>query len=372
MHSMKPLLPILVCALLPWQTIWSQEQNPVRQMQESYQTWQEETDRNFQDYLARQDAEWQAYVADIEARWNEFEASTPKKWIDYGGDLNVKSRVDFEAGHVEIETIQDADDPAADAKARESVQNQLQKLVDTDNEAQTNVLEDQITVDETEKSTLDQTNVQEYFEENVRQKIQPIDRIQSGDGKTRIRYRVRVPFVINHIVRRAQKYLPTVVKYASQYDLDPRLVLAVIYVESSFNPLARSHADAYGMMQLIPRYGAREAYKFVYKQDRIVSPQYLYSPENNIQLGCSYLYILLNHYWDTEPHQEKRRDLSICSYNWGPHNVKRKVYDRFEGSRLTYPQLYALLRKHTPDETSNYLEMVLNRRSYFDPYFEGL
>ena len=36
--------------------------------------------------------------------------------------------------------------------------------------------------------------------------------------------------------------------------VDPLLVLAVIAVESSFNPTARSHAGAQGLLQVVPRY----------------------------------------------------------------------------------------------------------------------
>lgn len=43
-------------------------------------------------------------------------------------------------------------------------------------------------------------------------------------------------------------------KTAREFTLDPLLVLAVIAVESRFNPLSQSEAGAQGLMQLIPRY----------------------------------------------------------------------------------------------------------------------
>jgi soluble lytic murein transglycosylase-like protein len=41
---------------------------------------------------------------------------------------------------------------------------------------------------------------------------------------------------------------------AAEFDLDPLLVLAVIGVESSFNPAARSGFGARGLMQVVPRF----------------------------------------------------------------------------------------------------------------------
>lgn len=339
------------------------------QKTDDFEAWRQEQSRRFQEFRDRKDDAYRAYVAEVEARWNAFEESTKKKWVDYSPDRNTRSRVKFEDGYVELESVQEADDPNAADKANEGIKDQLMKLVDTDNEARTSILENQIPVDDSEQATVDRTNVETYFDSKVQNQVQPVERLQSQDGKTRIKYRVRVPFVQNHYVRRAEKYLPIVVKYAEQFKLNPRLVLAIIYAESAFNPMAKSHADAYGMMQLIPKYGARDAYQFIYREDRIVDPAALYNPEMNIQLGCGYLHLLLYQHWQAETVWEKKRALSICSYNWGPHNVKSKVYDRFGGDKLSYQALYRRLRAHTPDETSDYLERVLERISYFDPYF---
>lgn len=53
---------------------------------------------------------------------------------------------------------------------------------------------------------------------------------------------------------RARVFVEEAHAAAEEFDIDPLLVLAVMAVESSFNPAARSGAGARGLMQIIPRF----------------------------------------------------------------------------------------------------------------------
>ena len=67
---------------------------------------------------------------------------------------------------------------------------------------------------------------------------------------------------------------------ASREGVDPMLVVAVIAVESGFNPIAESHAGAQGLMQVIPRY----------HQDKLEDmPASLLDPATNIRVGARVL-----------------------------------------------------------------------------------
>ncbi|MDH3980741.1 MAG: transglycosylase SLT domain-containing protein [Gammaproteobacteria bacterium] len=91
---------------------------------------------------------------------------------------------------------------------------------------------------------------------------------------------------------------------AAGYELDANLLLAVIEVESRFNPQARSPKNARGLMQLLPA----TARRFEVKDIR--------DPFENLKGGMAYLRWLLDHY-------EGNLNLSLAAYNAGEHIVKR-------------------------------------------------
>jgi len=91
---------------------------------------------------------------------------------------------------------------------------------------------------------------------------------------------------------------------APSYGLDPDLLLAVIEVESRFNPHARSTKDARGLMQLLP----------VTAQRFEVAD--IWDPFENLMGGMAYLRWLMDHY-------DGDIDLSLAAYNAGEHIVMR-------------------------------------------------
>jgi hypothetical protein len=77
-------------------------------------------------------------------------------------------------------------------------------------------------------------------------------------------------------------YVDLAYKSAKQYKLDPHLVLAVMSIESSFDPDAESHAGAQGLMQVLTRVHKE---KFVPYGGVTAA----YDPESNIKVGSQIL-----------------------------------------------------------------------------------
>ena len=67
-----------------------------------------------------------------------------------------------------------------------------------------------------------------------------------------------------------------------EVQVDPLLIIAVMAVESSFNPIAESGAGAKGLMQVIPKYHAEKLQPYG-------GEQAIFDPATNIQVGARIL-----------------------------------------------------------------------------------
>jgi hypothetical protein len=91
-------------------------------------------------------------------------------------------------------------------------------------------------------------------------------------------------------------------------DLPETLLLAVARGESDFDPDARSHANAHGVMQILWPGTARHLGLYLLSD--------LYEPCTNIDAGARYLKELLGRY-------EGDLHLALAAYNYGPSRIPR-------------------------------------------------
>lgn len=100
-----------------------------------------------------------------------------------------------------------------------------------------------------------------------------------------------------------QRYAAIIERVSAEQGVDPKLVRAVIQVESAYQLRARSRKGAIGLMQLMP---------MTARQYGVSDP---YDPESNIEAGIKHLKSLLQRF--------STRALALAAYNAGEAAVER-------------------------------------------------
>ncbi len=104
-----------------------------------------------------------------------------------------------------------------------------------------------------------------------------------------------------------------VISASVENQITPDIIWAVMNIESAFNPDSISHADAYGLLQIIPMTGYKIADA---KQISHFGPYDLIRPENSISMGTWYFAQILKKF-------SGYATLSMAAYNGGPHQIAR-------------------------------------------------
>lgn len=117
-----------------------------------------------------------------------------------------------------------------------------------------------------------------------------------------VSYRIADP-VLKPYHKRIKPYESFIADTAKKYNVEPELVKAVVYAESSGNPKARSSVGAGGLMQLMPGTA------------RMLGVANRFDPEQNIEGGVKYIRKMLDRFGDEEQ--------ALAAYNAGPGNVRK-------------------------------------------------
>lgn len=321
----------------------------VQQQSQNWQGFSAEQQKLWSDYAAEERRKWEQYVAEVEAKWGTFQGSTRGEWVEYGGDRSAKSYVNFQDGVAVFETVVDENAADKEKVAQQQINRMVEQALAEKDIGGSRVLDGQIADVET----------------LLRASQSPVNRgtVTGKDGMRRTRYAIATPLVPDHLKRRAERYVGFVNTYSSQYHLDASLVMAIMETESYFNPRAQSWANAYGLMQIVPKFAGRDTWREIYRQDGVPSGDYLFDPENNVKHGCCYLHLLMDRDWSKIRRGNKKDYLVICSYNCGPGNVNRMVLKKYgQPEQYSDDKFFALLATYTPEETQGYLRKVTDRR----------
>lgn len=106
-----------------------------------------------------------------------------------------------------------------------------------------------------------------------------------------------------------------IVEESRRHEIESQLVLAVMHVESRFDPFAVSPVGAMGLMQILPSTGEEVATRLGIHWR---GAQTLFDPVANVRLGVAYLRELHSRYGDDTR-------IALAAYNWGPGRIDRRL-----------------------------------------------
>ncbi len=337
----------------------------------------------FSSYKKAQNRAYKAYKKELGFFWDEPKLSTKKKWVSYTKDMKTRTDVDFSKNSITIETISFSKE-----LAKQKLQMALERVitVDTKTVQERDPLEQKLAKIKKPKAMVDAKVEAEpilstvIFENRATkkdlnayvEKYVVYDNIKIKNS-TKVKhakiYSLNITLPEDTMIKRSKIYYSEVKKHAKKQKLPIALIFAIIHTESSFNPRARSHAPAYGLMQIVPSTAGVDSYQYLYKKKRLVSGTYLYNSSNNIKMGSAYLHILYYKYLKDIKNKNSRLYCTIAAYNAGAGNIAwafTKTHDmrkatpiiNTKSSKEVYNRLLSDLKD---DEPKHYLKRVTKR-----------
>ncbi len=341
----------------------------IKQQEKEFSDYQSAIDKEFAQFVVTWQKAEDEYREIILQKWQQPLLPGGKQWVYYSADLNQRTTIDFELGEITVEVHQSLTSLQVAALANETITNLTNASI-SDALAKDPVVQSvnkQLTKDN--KQLTITKNPMPLLE---KKHIGALGRVSSKSETHKTV--ITIPLKPSLLSDNAQRYYPLARQQAVKWKIPASLILAIIHTESSFNPLARSHVPAFGLMQIVPRSAGKDVTKFLTGKATLLRPEYLYSAEQNIEAGSIYLHLLMSRYFNGVKDSKKNLYMAIAGYNTGPGNVAIALSDTTSlkmaikaANSQTSQQLYFQLINNLPhQETVNYLNKVLKRTSYYN------
>ncbi len=352
-----------------------------KQQESGYKEYKQTIEKEFKAYQQAHDEAYKEFSKELGKKWpqkkGKADISTQKKFVQYSKDLNSKKVIDYQKKNISLEVI--AKNPQEAKKKIEKMFNNLLKE-DVKTAYKKDLLEKKITkklkkkrkpITSNRKLIADIISAQEKSAMKKRLKKQNLIIVKH---KGKFIYKANVKMPPNSMIRKAKTFKKDVIKNANKQQIPAELIYAIIHSESSFNPMARSHIPAFGLMQIVPRSAGIDSYQYLYNKKRVLSSGYLYNASKNITIGSGYLHVLYFRYLKKIKNPQSRLYCAIAAYNTGAGNVAKTFIGNTNINRasttinkLTPQQVYNKLISNLPyHETRKYLKKVNDRVSAYN------
>lgn len=316
---------------------------------------------------------------DIRGVWGDAARLPEKKvWVGYGAGLKTRVIVDYQTGTMTVETLDPtlssdhlrafmSDVIRADSMALDTMDPLATRMARAMTSRESaGMISPPLRVSAELSALLDARHVETA-------------RLATDQQKGLSVRRISVAFREGFSKIAAERFRPGIISHARRFRLAPSLVASIVKNESAFNPRARSHTPAFGLMQIVPASGGRDAMKFKTGRDIKPTPEYLYNPVNNVDLGTIYLHILDTRYLKRIRDPRARMYCTIAAYNTGAGNVARGLTrtTRLDAlaqtvNRMAPDEVYGRLIQQLPyDETKHYLRKVVRDIAIFATWDRG-
>jgi len=349
------------------------------------QEYDKQLESGFDEYQTIYQEEHAAFKAQINDQWGEFKPSSDTEWVSYVDQGHIRRSINYESGKVSVELLV-TETESLNTSVKRHLEKEVFSLLNT-TEAEA------FRVDEVAQKV--EARLPSNFR-MIKRGVPSEKRLFSFDDLVSVKFNnsgfvkvsadtinavtndvrpakvdgkkiIRSSFSINKsTLQKAIRYADVVQASSEKQEVPAALIYAIMESESSFNPMAKSHIPAYGLMQIVPRSAGKDATRHLYGKAKILAPSYLYSTDNNINVGSAYLHVLYYKYLRKVKDPQSRIYCAIAAYNTGTTNVarafiKKKNFNKAVKhiNRMSSKEVYQTLVKRLPyKETRNYVKKV--------------
>jgi membrane-bound lytic murein transglycosylase C len=315
----------------------------------------------------------ETFVKAVTGVWGEKDARVPepKQYVKYTQNYLSRASVDFDAGVVTVETV---DQETPEKSLRNAIVTTLltpgdPRAVDLYSAKTVKLGDTPFLLGEVKDADGHDIRWEWRAGRYADHLIGTALKTRKVKGKTA--RSVTFPMVRDHLNIRAAKYRELVEGAAERFDISRNLIYAIMVVESDFNPFAVSSAMAVGLMQVVPATAGSDVYRFLNNKAGEPTREFLFEPPHNVTYGTAYLHLLDTRFLGEVKDPVSREYCVIAGYNGGAGSVLRTFdKDRTRAARkingLPPGEVYETLRANLPHaETRRYLGKVLEAKKQF-------